>query len=55
MNERYKEKATAKAWKDMDLDLDVVGDITVGGEPLPPTISQHDGPDHLGLWCNAAP
>ena len=53
MNERYKEKATAKAWKDMDLDGD--GDITVGGEPLPPTISQHDGPDHLGLWCNAAP
>ena len=30
MNERYKEKATAKAWKDMDLDGD--GDITVGGK-----------------------
>ena len=19
------------------------------------TVIQHDGPDHLGLWCNAAP
>ena len=25
------------------------------GTPQTRTVLQHDGPDHLGLWCDAAP